>query len=159
MIEKIISGGQTGVDRAALDIAIKSNIAHGGWCPKGRKAEDGVIPKQYQLQETDSDDYSERTKLNIRDTDGTLVLVTEVPITVTDGTALTIEEVNQKHKPYLVINLNEQDNLELVIQWLKKNNIHILNVGGPRESQRPGVYQLSFKFLEKLLFRIQTINI
>ena len=89
---KIISGGQTGGDRAALDAAIEMKIPYGGWCPKGRLAELGTtIPTKYILQETTSATFEERTKLNIRDSDGTLILVPETPIKVTDGTILTIE--------------------------------------------------------------------
>src|SRR5690242_15332061 len=105
MIKKIVSGGQTGPDRAALDVAIKLGIPHGGWCPRGRKAEDGDIPDRYQLRcpTGDSEDketniYNERTKLNIRDSDGTLILVPAIPLpnTITDGTNLTIQEVKDK---------------------------------------------------------------
>lgn len=150
MIEKIISGGQTGVDRAALDAAIKFHIAHGGWCPKGRLAEDGVIPRQYHLRETKTADYNERTKLNIQDSDATLIFVTEVPVTVTDGTALMISEVVKQNKPYLIVNLYDEYDIDSVLLWLKQNNIKILNVGGPRESLRPGVYKLSFEFLSHI---------
>lgn len=106
---KIISGGQTGVDRAALDVAIEMKIPYGGWCPKGRLAELGTtIPTKYILQETTSAKFEERTKLNIRDSDGTLILVPETPIKVTDGTILTIEEVKFVHKPFLIIDLSKR---------------------------------------------------
>lgn len=144
MIDKIVSGGQSGVDRAALDVSIKLGIPHGGWCPKGRKAEDGAIPACYQLNETDSDEYSERTKLNIRDTDGTLILVPTTPIKVTDGTILTIAEVKERAKPYLIIDLSrDYDKLSEIALWVKENSIKVLNVAGPRESQSPGVHKAS----------------
>jgi hypothetical protein len=73
MPPKIVSGGQTGADRAALDWAIFHDLPHGGWCPKGRKAEDGVIPDQYQLTETSSASYPQRTQWNVRDSDGTVI--------------------------------------------------------------------------------------
>lgn len=96
MLKKIISGGQTGVDRAALDAAILLKIPHGGWCPKGRLSEVGKIPDKYLLKETESSDYSERTKLNIHDSDGTLIFVPSTPIKVTDGTLLTIQKSKVK---------------------------------------------------------------
>jgi len=86
---KIISGGQTGVDRAALDAALSLNIPCGGWCPKGRKSEDGPIPERYPLQETDSASYPVRTEMNVRDSDGTLILTWGRP---TGETALTKTE-------------------------------------------------------------------
>lgn len=141
MIESIISGGQTGVDRAALDSAIALNIKHNGWCPKGRKAEDGEISSHYHLQETESEDYSERTLLNIEHSDGTLIFVPSLPITVNDGTILTIKEVYAKKKPHLIIDLSQQHDITNILKaWILKNNIKILNVAGPRESQCPGVY-------------------
>lgn len=151
MIEKIVSGGQTGVDRAALDVAIKLNISHGGWCPRGRKAEDGVLTEQYCLCETDSDEYSERTKLNIRDSDGTLILVPSTPIKVTDGTILTITEVKEKNKPYLIIDLaKDTDAISKIIEWAEMNKIRVLNFAGPRESQSPGIYKLASELLSTL---------
>jgi hypothetical protein len=155
VIEKIISGGQTGVDRAALDIAIALNIAHGGWCPKGRLAEQGsIIPKKYLLKETYSSDYAERTKLNIKDSDGTLILIFKRPLQDKSGTRLTIEESRKKHKPHLLIELSNSKDIEVIISWLKNNNIKTLNIAGPRESQNPGIYQLSFTLLEKLLMSL-----
>lgn len=153
MLEKIISGGQTGVDRAALDAAIKLNISHGGWCPKGRKAELGeVIACHYQLRETDSDDYSVRTILNIKDADGTLIFVPSLPVTTNDGTILTIQGVKKSKKPYLILDLSKEDNLDNEINtWLEKYNIKTLNIAGPRESQSPGIYEKVFNLLTKTL--------
>src|SRR5262245_2752072 len=144
----IISGGQTGVDRAALDAAIKLNIPHTGWCPKNRKAEDGVIHKNYLLQETDSEDPSERTKANIRDSDGTLVIVKTLPVTVTDGTILTIAEVKEKKVPHRIISLSKgwDGSISDIQKWVAENNIKTLNVAGPRESQNKGIYEETFKF-------------
>lgn len=142
MIEVIVSGGQTGADRAALDVAIELNINHHGWCPKGRKAEDGIIPDRYILRETETDDYSERTKLNIRDSDGTVIFVPSTSIKVTDGTLLTIKEVYERKKPHLIIDVSQNKNInDLFEKWVIKNNIKIINIAGPRESQHPGIYQ------------------
>jgi hypothetical protein len=151
MIEKIISGGQTGVDRAALDVAIELKIPHGGWCPKERLSESGTIPFHYSLQETETSDYSERTKLNIRDSDGTLIIVPKLPVDVTDGTILTIQEVQDKRKPYYLFDLSGKEDLSSISVWLKKNNIRILNVAGPRESQSPGIYNRCYELLKKIL--------
>ena len=148
---KIISGGQTGVDRAALDAAIALGIPHGGWCPKGRRAElETVIPEKYNLKETDSREFEERTKLNIRDSDGTLILVLETPIKVTDGTILTIETVRESNKPYFIIDLSKETEIEKLLTWINDNNIKILNVAGPRESQARGIYLSSFILLNKI---------
>jgi hypothetical protein len=147
---KIISGGQTGVDRAALDAAIEFAILHGGWCPKGRLAELGqTIPEKYQLDETDSSDFSIRTKLNIRESDGTLIIVPTTPIKVTDGTLLTIQEVKEINKPYLIIDLSCEYNIETLLDWIKENTVNVLNIAGPRESQAPGIYAASLVFLKK----------
>lgn len=149
-LKKIIAGGQTGVDRAALDVALAINIAHGGWCPKGRCAEDGVIPARYHLWETSSNDYSERTRLNIETADGTLILVPSLPLSVTDGTQLTIQLVQQKNKPHLIVDLSSSYNVAEVLTWLSDNDIEILNIAGPRESQSVGIYHLSRCMLGKL---------
>jgi hypothetical protein len=159
MIE-IVSGGQTGVDRAALDAAIKLNIPHGGWCPKGRLAEDSTIAKHYKLKETYTSEYSERTKLNIRDSDGTLILTPETLDKITDGTILTIREVKEKNKPCLIISLTQiQDfNFKDILSWIKENHIKILNIAGPRESQSPGIYNMAYKFIESLLILLSVKN-
>src|SRR5438445_1429872 len=98
MFEKVISGGQTGVDRAALDVALELGVPAGGWCPKGRKAEDGSLAPRYPLTETPSEEYWQRTEWNVRDSDGTLVLTRGAP---TEGTAYTIEVAKKLGKPCL----------------------------------------------------------
>lgn len=152
MIIKIVSGGQTGPDRAALDIAIELNIPHGGWCPKGRLAElGGLIPHKYSLQETDSSDFSVRTKRNIEDSDGTLIFVPKLPLIVTDGTILTIQEVKEKNKPYLIFDLSNPPENNAVEQWIRCHDIKTLNVAGPRESQSPGIYSQTYIFLKTVI--------
>ncbi|KAG9288017.1 hypothetical protein G9A89_017612 [Geosiphon pyriformis] len=154
MIEKVVSGGQTGVDRAALDAAIELKIPHGGWCPKGRLAELGTsIPEKYSLNETTSSNFSERTKLNVKDSDGTLILLPNIPSpeAITGGTNLTIKEVQEKRMPYLIIDLSKQQDFDSIIEWVKSNNINVLNIAGPRESLNPGLYQQSLNFLKSLL--------
>jgi hypothetical protein len=126
-----MSGGQTGVDRAALDWAIEHRIAHGGWCPKGRRAEDGVIPKRYQLQETPSRDYQQRTRWNVRDSDATLII--SLTKQVTGGTLFTRECADKMRKPCLHIHpsLAWRD---LIKAFREANRIRILNTAGPRRS-------------------------
>lgn len=155
---KIVSGGQTGVDRAALDIAIKLNIPHGGWCPRNRLSEDGVIPAKYQLAETKSSEYSERTKLNIQDSDGTLIIVPKIDIKITDGTILTIQEAQYTGKPHLIVNISEQIDTLSIIRWTNENNINILNIAGPRESQCPGIYVKSCKVIEHIIKAVISYN-
>ncbi len=151
MVKKIVSGGQTGVDRAALDAAIYLNMSHGGWCPKGRLAELGeTIPLKYSLKETNSSDYSERTKLNIQDSDGTLIFVPTIPIQVSDGTLLTIQEVKIHKKPYLIIDLSEKIDIGSIAEFIKVNKIETLNIAGPRESQKPGIYKKCFQLFSEL---------
>jgi len=116
MVEKIVSGGQTGVDRAGLDVAFELGIPCGGWCPKGRVAEDGRIDDRYPLEETPSTDYRVRTRLNVEQSEGTLV-ITRGP--VTGGTALTIKLAREKGKPLLIIDLNQNPDPSTVQKWLK----------------------------------------
>ena len=147
-IEKVISGGQTGVDRAALDVALELGISSGGWCPKGRKAEDGPIDTRYPLQETTSANYSVRTENNVRESDGTLVLTRLGRASA--GTALTIKVAQKQKKPCLVIGLLRRNDLETVKKWVEANHIRVLNVAGPRESEIPGIHDKAFEFLKEL---------
>lgn len=148
LIQKILSGGQTGVDRAALDVAIAVGIPHGGWCPKGCIAEDGVIPAHYNLQETVSADYSERTTWNVRDSDGTLIILEGKP---TGGTLLTIEVAKKLNKPYLIVNLSCELQIDNITNWITENGIVVLNIAGPRESQCSNIYRLSYAILLQFL--------
>jgi len=155
MIERIISGGQIGVDRAALDAALEKNFPCGGWCPLGRKAEDGAIPVRYPLKETESEDYKERTERNVADADGTVVLTRGEP---TGGTAFTITLARGYGKPYLVLDLESGDaGMPATIQtWVRENNIRVLNVAGPRESNSPGIYKIARALLEKVISQLHT---
>lgn len=144
----IISGGQTGVDRAALDIAIETGIPHSGWCPQGRLAEDGTISDRYHLQETQDKDYKTRTRLNVQDSDGTLIINRGV---LDGGTAITLRFAQDLKKPVLVINLEQQQIPGEISAWLSDQQIKVLNIAGPRESKRPGIYTESKKLLLKLL--------
>lgn len=144
----IISGGQSGVDRAALDVALALGIPCGGWCPKGRLAEDGPIALRYPLKETPGAEYSERTRRNVQDSDGTLVLTLGAPA---DGTALTIELAEAAGKPWFVVDFEKGRETGPVVQWIVREEITVLNVAGPRESKSPGIYDLASSFLAKVL--------
>ena len=148
MLSKIISGGQTGADRAALDWAIKRGIQHGGWCPKGRKAEDGTIDQRYRLVETPSDDYSQRTEWNVRDSDATAVF--SIQKELRGGSLLTVELAAQYNKP--VIHLCKQDeranHAQELRSFIEKFRVSVLNVAGPRASDEPGVYQFVSSVLD-----------
>ena len=148
MILKIISGGQTGVDRAALDFALEHGIPTGGWCPKGRKAEDGPIPSPYPLRETSSTDYRVRTEKNVTDSDGTLILTLGK---LTGGTAYTAKVAENHRKPYIVIDLSGKPDPKSIMAWVVQNNIQTLNVAGPRESKSPGVHDMAVDFLKRML--------
>ena len=149
-LKLVVSGGQTGVDRAALDAALRLGLQIGGWCPKGRKAEDGAIPAHYPLNETGKDDYRTRTDWNVRDADATLVLTRgSAP---TGGTAVAVRLAKSKHhKPHLVIDLDGASTPEQVQRWLQEHRVSALNVAGSRESKNPGIYKLARAFLVKVL--------
>src|SRR5690349_1618711 len=136
MFTKIVSGGQTGVDRAALDVALELGLPCGGWCPRGRRAEDGPIDGRYPLTETPWDGYPQRTEWNVRDSDGTLVLTRGAP---DRGTALTVELARRYGRPHLVIDLAEPLRAERVRAWAGEHQVRTLNVAGPRESSCPGI--------------------
>jgi hypothetical protein len=147
-LAKVVSGGQTGVDRAALDAAMRFDVPAGGWCPLGRLAEDGPISLAYPLEETPTALYQERTLWNVRDSDGTLILTYGEPV---GGTALTIAFVRKENKPCLVLDLAEAPRIAPVQEWIRAHNIRVLNVAGPRESTAPGIYTLAREFLEALM--------
>jgi hypothetical protein len=147
-IQRIISGGQSGVDRAALDVALERGLPCGGSCPRGRWAEDGVIDERYPLAETDSEDPSARTRCNVHDADATLIIV----IGVADGgTALTRELARELEKPCLLVDPRRDNAASIARDWLERENIGVLNVAGPRESEWPGIYRHARRFLEQLL--------
>ena len=150
-LRKIVSGGQTGVDRAALDASIDRGFSCGGWCPRGRRAEDGRIPAKYPLKETPSTSYSVRTEWNVRDSDATLILSSRPLL---GGTQLTLELAKQYRRPSLVLDA-QIGAIETAVNWLSKNDIRVLNVAGPRESESPGVYSHALRFLTDLLCTVR----
>ena len=152
---KIVSGGQTGADRAALDWAIAHQIPHGGWCPKGRKTEDGIIPLRYNLTETPSFEYSERTQWNVRDSDGTAVF--SISEEFFAGTLLTVELAKKYGKPCLhickkLVDINTINRFQL---FLLEFAIVNLNVAGPRASDEPEVYQFVMEILDRALIHLK----
>ncbi|KAF0500621.1 molybdenum cofactor carrier [Gigaspora margarita] len=158
----IRSGGQTGVDRGTLDATMDFNEANApnvinitGWCPLGRKAEDGPIHKRYPLLETTTDDYSQRTEQNIIDSTGTLILLLEKNNS-DNGTNYTIEKASEFNKPLekIYFSDNYQTNIEQVLKWLNEKQIRHLNVGGPRESNAPGIYDKTHSFILDLLYEM-----
>lgn len=147
MIKKIISGAQTGADRAGLDFAIKNGIPHGGWVPKGRISEDGIVPEKYAVQETVSKDYRKRTELNIKDSDGTLI-VTHGKLS--GGSALTQKLAKIHDKPCLHMNMNDKSEIiaaDEATDWIQRHRISILNVAGSRASKDPEIYGAVLRLL------------
>ncbi|ABC77638.1 putative molybdenum carrier protein [Syntrophus aciditrophicus] len=150
-ITKIISGGQTGADRAALDFAIKHHIPYGGWVPKGRLAEGGRVPETYQLQEMPTSDYSKRTEKNVLDSDGTLIISHGI---LKGGSALTEFFAEQYKKPCLHIDLDRisiEDAATLINSWTVSHHIQVLNIAGPRAGKDPEIYQATMDLLEVFL--------
>jgi hypothetical protein len=147
-LKKIISGGQTGVDRGALDAAIALGFDHGGWCPQGRQAEDGRIPDCYLLEETDSPDYPVRTERNVLKSDATLIFYRGQ---LSGGTLLTFRLAEEHRRPCLTVDLDSPIPPGEILKWVEEHGVEVLNVAGPRESQSPGISQLAQDFMVKLL--------
>ena len=143
----LVTGGQTGVDRAVLDWTLEHGIRHRGWCPRGRLAEDGPLPMEYRLRETATADTAERTRLNVRDSDATLIL-NEGP--QEDGTRLTLDVAESLQRPVLLMQLDDPtiDTPRAILDWLRQGKYASVNIAGPRESCRPGIYQRVYQLLE-----------
>lgn len=148
-LKKVVSGGQTGADRAGLDAALWAGLEIGGWCPKGRRAEDGVVPARYPMQETVSGDYIYRTIMNITDSDATIVLCRGVP---TGGSKLTVSTCHDLGKPVLVMDPSNSIilNQDCLVSFLNTLDVKILNVAGSRESKRPGIYNDALALLREV---------
>ena len=151
MISKIISGGQTGVDQAALDVAIALGIPHGGWIPKGRKTENGALPDKYRLKEMSTSSYAKRTEQNVIDSEGTLI-ISLGPLK--GGSALTHKTAMLHDRPCLRIELDTLNTLQAVKtvrSWIVRHGIEILNIAGPRAKENPGIYDMAVKTLKVVL--------
>jgi hypothetical protein len=150
-ITKIVSGGQTGADQAALDVAIEKGIPHGGWVPKGRKTEAGILPEKYHLTEMQTTNYAERTEQNVIDSDGTLIVSHG---DLTGGSAYTFEMALKHGKPCIHVDaaampLNKA--VRLIEDWIIENGIKILDVAGSRKSVDAKIYEATKEILEALL--------
>jgi hypothetical protein len=164
MIKKILSGGQIGVDQAALLAASELGITIGGWCPLDGLDEHGKsIHDLYpsSLQEVKGISYEEsiakRTQWNIRDSDGTLIIVPALPLpaTIKDGTRLTIDQVIEQKKPYLILDIAKKPlNFLDLNKWIEENRISVLNIAGPRESTCPGIHDVSYVLLRDIFYKL-----
>jgi len=146
---QIVSGGQTGADRAGLDWAIENRIPHGGWCPKGRRAEDGPISERYLLQETPSDDYAQRTEWNVRDSDGTVIF--SISRKLKGGSKTTLEFARKLQRPVLHLSkegAREPPEKEL-LHFLKNHSIKTLNIAGPRSEEEAEVGSFVREILDR----------
>lgn len=149
MIKRIISGGQTGADRAGLDFAIWHDVPHGGGCPKGRLAEDGVIERRYQLQEASTKSYPQRTEKNVQDSDGAVIFT--LLSKLTGGSKKTAEFAAKHGKPW--IHLHPGYDVEAqFLKFIDTNNIQTLNIAGSRASKEPEVFQFVKRTLERAFF-------
>jgi hypothetical protein len=152
VVEKIISGGQTGADRAALDVALELGLAVGGWVPKGRWAEDGRIPDHYpHLRETEEREPALRTERNVRESDATLLLSHGK---TTGGTALALEAAARIGRPHLHLDLNATSLHQAagqLLHWLARERPRALNVAGPRASEDPEIFATTKRILEMAL--------
>ena len=137
------------MDRAALDWAIAVGIAHGGWCPSGRTAQDGQLPERYKLKETQSLGYSQRTRLNVRDADATLI-IHHGPLV--GGTRLTLRFADEMEKPVRLVDLSKEWPLQTIqVQaWWTELDLHCLNMAGPSDNRVPGIYARTLEFLQQL---------
>jgi len=154
MIKKIISGGQTGADQAGLNVAIELNIPHGGWIPKGRKTEKGILPAKYKLTEMNSTSYPKRTEKNVLDSNGTVIFTTG---SLTGGSALTRKLANKHNRPLLHINFEKvpaKEAAATVSDWIESYNIDVLNVAGSRASKNHNIYKNTKEVLKQAILTL-----
>ncbi len=154
MIKKIISGGQTGADQAALDAAIKYNFPHGGWISKGRKTEDGILLDKYKLKEMPTDSYEKRTEQNVIDSDGTVIISHG---RLTGGSKLTQELAEKYDRACFHVDMNETSAFIAVSKinsWIIENEIEVLNIAGPRASNDPEIYEDTRYIIEGVILSV-----
>jgi hypothetical protein len=150
---KIVSGGQTGIDRAALDVALKHGIECGGWCPAGRLDEFGKIPEHYPLKELPNGSFADRTLQNVKDSDATIIIYCR---DLRGGTEETLNCCIRLAKPHCLIDadeISEKHAAAMVVDFVREHNVSTLNVAGPRESEWPGGYDYAFRALEIFVTR------
>lgn len=156
VVSRIVSGGQSGADRAALDFAISRGVDYSGWCPAGGWAEDfpkppGLLSAYPNLVETLTADPRERTALNVRDSDATLIVSPGAKLIESPGTTYTANVARRLRRPLHIADLSASDAVDRALAWLAaRAPIHTLNIAGPRESEHPGVYALTITLLQKL---------
>jgi hypothetical protein len=151
MAVKIISGGQTGVDRAALDVALRHGVESGGWCPTGRLDESGTIPDRYPVKELESGGFTERTLRNVKDSDGSVIIY---PGKLSGGTEQTVKFCGEQRRLHELIdasNVSTEKAAQLIADFVRENTINTLNVAGPRQSEWPDGYDYAFRALEAFL--------
>lgn len=159
VIEKIVTGGQTGVDQAALFTATELLFPVGGWCPLNGLDENNIsILHKYPLKEVTGLSFEasvdERTRRNIEDSDGTIIIVPSIPLPekIKDGTLLTIKHAKEKRKPYLLVESTDKSTAKIAFRdWIREHQIKVLNVAGPRETSSPGIYNQTCELLKLLL--------
>jgi len=153
LIKKLISGGQTGADRAGLDVAIRWAFPHGGWCPKGRKAEDGIIGGHYQLLETPSASYLQRTEWNVRDSDATVIFT--ISGELSGGSKRTAEFAEKHRKPWIHLaqrSSSYEDPALILQRFVVENGVQVLNLAGSRGSKEPDVWKFAYGTLQNAFF-------
>jgi len=158
---KLVSGGQSGVDRAVLDVAIERGLDYGGWCPMGGWAEDmtappGLLAKYRELKETPLADPAQRTEWNVRDADACVIVVEAGGMVISGGTALAQDLAHRYRRPLLIVDLSSPQSVEAATLWLRFQERRVgaglaLAVGGPRESEAPGIYARTVPFMRALL--------
>jgi hypothetical protein len=152
---KIVSGGQTGVDRAALDVALKHHVKCGGWCPAGRIDEEGKIPDRYPLKDLKKGGNEERTEQNVRDSDGTIIIYFHE---LSGGTAHTVDCCIQDRQPHRLIDAakySPEDAATLMVAFVVDHDVEVLNIAGPRASQWAGAYAYAFRAVDVLVTRVK----
>lgn len=158
----VISGGQTGVDRAALDAALSAGLECGGWCPRGRRAEDGPISEHYPLEELTSEDYAARTVANVMASDATLVLIPDRTDASRPGTDLTVSEARKAGRPLRVVDMgalpDDPRQVDSIVDWITQYSVSRLNVAGPRESECPGIYAAALALMAKIIERLTRLR-
>jgi hypothetical protein len=152
---RVVSGGQTGVDRAALEVARELGLGIAGWCPAGRWAEDGPVPAGFPLRETPTADPSERTRWNVRDSDATLILARRPLL---GGTLLALREARRLRRPVMVADPCEADAIPAIVDWLAAGRFDTLNIAGPRESEAPGCGRAAAATLRSVFAAVMPVS-